>query len=361
MRYPIPQDMAHALRAEHRALSQIVDNAVDVSFRIADLECVGAPGEVDKLLSFFLEGVETIEVEFNRILSSRGLRVSIAAIFTHQTPMVQFPEPTYSNRCELADLCILATYNEPLGPTGGLGNSILIQAKNDFDSDSTPAQRELYEHALRFDYYRPAALVGAAPAPPPTRNLPPKPLPVLAYWELRDRWWIRGYPVTALLWAAHVLYGTRRRYGFGSSLVDFLAGSAGYGFRRPAAAARDWSRIMFDLLSVTAEALVNRRSLNIRGAPRGIGPGIRDLLLQMRIGAPAVILNSLPEILDFYSKELGEVGRYAVAHAEKVTNKHYPRPKGDGGDKPPILGDSREYEQDGGGAGNIILFHFSRT
>src|SRR5205814_1789789 len=118
------------------------------------------------------------------------------------------------------------------------------------------------------------------------------------------------------------VYGSSQRYSFGSSLIDFLTGAAGYGFRRPDPHARDWSRIMFDLLTVTAEALVNRRSLNVRGGSRKSGPIIRDLLLRMQSNAPAVLLNSLRHILAFYSNELGELAVRATERTLRPGELH---------------------------------------
>lgn len=365
MTYPIPRDIERALAAEHSNLAQIVDNAVLVSFNRAALECRGEDGEVDKVLSFFLHGLELIETEFNRVLIPRGIEVSIAGVFTHQTPMVEFPHSNPQHRCELADVCILASYNEPLGPDGGLGNSILLQAKNDFDEDASADQRELYEQAAHFDYYRPAALVNAAPAPPSTRDLPPKLLPGLAYWELRNGWWQiphgNWHQTSALLWASHIIYGSSRRYAFGSSVVDFLSGAAGYGFRRPASRERDWNRIMFDLLTVTATALVTRQKLNVRGGSRQIGSVIRELLVRYGTGGPAVLLNSLPKILGFYASDLGKLAAKAAQGALTPEELRRSAKLDGGGEKPPFLGDNREARGDeNGGAGNLILFHFSR-
>ncbi|MEI6536923.1 MAG: hypothetical protein WCN98_16375, partial [Verrucomicrobiaceae bacterium] len=110
MSYQIPQDIRDALMAEFAPLSDIVDNAVNVSFRTANLECRGSDGEVDRVLSFFIEGLELIESEFNRVLAPCKIEVSIAGIFTHQTPVIELVKAPPARRCELADLCVLATY-----------------------------------------------------------------------------------------------------------------------------------------------------------------------------------------------------------------------------------------------------------
>lgn len=366
MSYQIPRHIRDALMAEFAPLSEIVDNAVNVSFRTANVECRGQDGEVDKVLSFFIEGLELMETEFNRVLAPRRIEVSIAGIFTHQTPMIELVNPPPDRRCELADLCILATYGERLRPNDGLGNAIFLQAKNDFDHDASPIQRELYEVERDFRYYRPKVLSSLNPN---TRILPEKGEPALAYWELEQRWWWHGDPrnrATSMLWANQARRQHPPRTGFGAAMIDFLRGAGGYGFRAPQAGQRAWSQIIFDLLNVTALAAVTRRNLNVRGAPRGAGTISREILRNMRgPQQPFVLRNSLAKILRFYSEELGKIGQHLEGDEkfpleEKLKGRNG---DGDGGHdgEPPILGNQREFEgEENGGSGNFILINFSR-
>ena len=352
--------------ADFAPLSEIVDNAVNVSFRTANIECRGRDGEVDKVLSFFIDGLELIEGEFNRVLASRRIEVSIAGIFTHQTPRIELANPPPARRCELADLCVLATYGERLRPHDGLGNAIFLQAKNDFAHDASPIQRALYEVERDFRYNRPMALAALIPN---TRRLPEKGEPGLAYWELTQRRWCTGDPrnrATSIIWANQAHHRDPPRTGFGAAMVDFLLGAGGYGFRVPKDRERSWSQIIFDLLNVTARAGVTRRNLNVRGAPRGAGTISREVLRNMRgTQQPFVLRNSLAKILQFYSDELGEFGRQ-LEGAEKFPLEE--KLKGRNGDddgwqsgEPPILGNHREFEgEENGGCGNFIFLNFRR-
>ena len=351
-------------------LSEVIDTAVNVSLRTANLECRGEEEEPDKVLSFFIYGLELIENEFNRLLQGRGIRVSISGIFTHQTPMVDLASlPAGKRRCELADLFVLATYGQQLAPYGGLGNALFLQAKNDFDHGADPIQRKLYEVEPGFEYGRPQAIRNEAPLPP-TRTLPPKGDPALAYWELDGpRWWMTPNPnqwPTGLLWANQVNRQIPQRHPFGAAIVDFLRGAAGHGFRAPVANSKGWSRIVFDLLNVTARGAVNRRNMNVRGAARGIGTLTREIFQNMRGSEqPFAVRNSLADTLAFYSEELGELGKRIEAAEKFPSEEKLKGRNGDDGDEgkgdggaPPILGNRREFEEENGGAGNLILIRF---
>jgi hypothetical protein len=366
MSYQIPGYIRDALMAEFAPLSEIVDNAVNVSFRTANIECRGREGEVDKVLQFFIEGLELIETEFNRHLAPRRIEVSISGIFAHQTPLIELVSPPVERRCELADLCILATYGQRLSRGDGLGNAIFLQAKNNFDHDASPVQRALYESEREYRYYRPRALSSLTPS---TRNLPEKGEPALAYWELeQDLWWSSSpwNRVTSMLWANQARRHHPVRTGFGAAMIDFLRGAGGFGFRAPKAGEKAWSQIIFDLLNVTARAAVKRDNLNVRGAPRGMGTISREILRAMRGSQqPFVLRNSLAKTLALYSEELGKLGFELEAARKFPFEEKLKGRNGDGDDgrggEPPILGNDREFDgEENGGGGNLIFINFSR-
>jgi hypothetical protein len=197
----VPANVRNAILANSLTLSHAIDLAVTHSFRAADNQCNQRPGEVDKVLSFFIEGLEFLENEANRILLPRGVAVSISAIFTHQTPKVELTTTQYVGRnCELADLCLLATYGQQL-PFNCIGNGVFFQAKNNFQRGSDPVQCALYEEETRVIYHRPGDLSGLNPN---HRTLPPKREPALAYWILGVQPWHNfpaGILTTMLIWA----------------------------------------------------------------------------------------------------------------------------------------------------------------
>jgi hypothetical protein len=361
----VSKRIRNAIMTEFGPLTEAIDFAVEQSFRTADLECRGSAGEADKVLSFFIDGLELIEHEFNRRLNSRRVFVSISAIFTHQTPMVELTTVQRGRRCELADLVMLATYERPNG-LRGRGNGLFLQAKNNFDHDSSPVQRTLYEQETQFRYYRPASLAGL---PSRDRSLPPKAEPALAYWELEstERYWAPYHPPvregTGLLWANQVNRKYPRRHPFGAAIVDFLRGAAGYGFKEPKPGETGWSRIVWDLLTVTAQSAVNRQNINVKGAARGRGALVRYCLTHQPSQSQSYAMrNSLAETLSFYSQELGDLGTKLERQSQDWVERKQAHISDDFGGvgEPPILGNDRPSAPDGdGGAGNLVLFHFT--
>jgi hypothetical protein len=372
MSYRIPQHIRSALMGEAARLSFVIDEAVRLSFRTADLECRDNPGEVDKVLSFFIEGLDLIENEFNRLLHPRRVHLSVSGIFTHQTPKVELlTVPRFGGRrCELADLCLLVTYGAPL-ERRGLGNALLLQAKNDFESDLDEVQCALYEEEIRFRYHSPSTLADPKPV---ERNLPPKGEPALAYWGL-GRWYRYHLPYeysTSLLWASEVAGRHKHPRQFGGAIFDVLRGAAGYGFRRPSAKEEGWSKTLFDLITVTATQAAVRQNMGVRGRQRGCGRLARQLLQQSYAkGSSYVVRNSLAETLAFYSPELRAAGTAIEKQAqkwvdEKLAADEEPAPggrRGEGhvGNDPPLLRNERPAgPDDGGGGGNWVLFHFTQ-
>jgi hypothetical protein len=310
--YNIPIYIKNVLDANRQALANAVDRAVRAAFIHAHLECRRRPGEVDKVLQFFIDGVAQIEARFNAILHPEGVTVSVASIFTHQTPYVRFRTRAAGDvRCEMADLCILSSYGITLDdPASGIGNAVLIQAKERFDAPFADRQRQLYEVARRFRYDTPAELRDILPD---QRQLPAKDENALSYWEFGPR-------RTFLRWS----HTPTVQENFGEAIVDFLAGNSGYGFRAPRPDEESWSRIIFDLLTVTTRACANRYNLKVRDRKRAAGTIYRELFNAMGRGAetPFVVRNSLERILRLYGRELSDLGReieqQPTSHEEKI-------------------------------------------
>jgi len=363
MSYNIPRWIKRQIDIRRREIAAAIDDAVGLSFANAHRICRGRDGEVDKVLQFFIDGVDLIENHLDHLLLPVGIEVSVASIFTHQSPYVKFSTAQAPNsRCELADICFLATYGETLdSPAGGLGNALLLQAKQKFSAPPKDRQRQLYEVASKFKYDCPTTLKKELPD---QRTLPPKHVTALCYWELDRLDHVPNAP-TGLRWS----HSPSKSEPFGSVIADFLAGECGYGYHMPQANEESWSRIIFDLLRVTANACANRQNLKVRERKRGTGSLYRQIFYATeRDKSPFVVRNSLANILKFYAPELGELG------AKIEDQPDYPRPEkpskstevdpeemGGKPPDPPSFGDDRGYQGDGtGGAGNIILIHFSR-
>ncbi len=100
------------------------------------------------MVYFFGLGLPRLQRCLNFVLKRYRVEVTISGIFCHQSPKVY---PDYGPRsCELADLTFLATYGRLL-PSRGLGNALMVQAKNDYSPGST-LQEQLYQSARKFRY-----------------------------------------------------------------------------------------------------------------------------------------------------------------------------------------------------------------
>ncbi len=219
------------------------------------------------------------------------------------------------------------------------------------------------EVAINFEYDLPSAL---ARIPPNERKLPRKDASALAYWDF-------GYDIhphsshyatTGLRWS-HSPAATER---FGTAIVDFLAAESGFGFHAPPKGEMSWSRIIFDLLQVTATSCANRKNLKVRERRRGAGHVYRRLFdaIGRTAESPFVVRNSLAGILKLYGHDLANLAAEIERQPKNSFDELFAKLGGDvpaGGDEGvvPPLGNDMEYDGDGnGGAGNIILIEFRR-
>jgi hypothetical protein len=130
---------------ERDRIVEAIKQTIDQTFDAADAGCRERPGEVDRLVYFFLEGLPLIEDQFNRILGPYGIHSTLSGIFCHQTPKVE-PHPNVqakNHTCELGDILFLVTYGRVLYGSY-LGNSFLVQAKEDVRSIAGNLQEHLY-------------------------------------------------------------------------------------------------------------------------------------------------------------------------------------------------------------------------
>ena len=386
MPFPAPIPVHGALILHYQQLRQIIYTSVQRSFQSAQGLSVIPAGEVDLVLSWFIYGLEDIQLSFNTVLRPHGMEVDIAGIFAHQTPVVDFPRRgPKAGRCELADLCVMVTYDQPLDRLDALGNAVLLQAKMDFDSSTLTPQRDLYEQRTAYRYYRSQALTSRAPK---GRTLPKKRSLALAYWELAQGlyqtppFWPWGQQ-SHILPATHVRHGIGTPLGFADTLLELMLGTFGEGFLN-APMKEPWTRIIFDLLEATAKAAVNRTNLAVHRPDRASGElATRALTALTSADHPFIVRNSLPEILSHYSPELAVDGKAiessrslldANAFTRFLTAKEIVRPdepvitdddddseppKGDDGGDPPRLHNNRGTgNEDNGGGGNVVLIHF---
>lgn len=196
---------------------------------------------------------------------SPSVRLSFASIFTHQSPYVEWPPVTHSNRCELADLLIAVIDRNSSPP---FGRAVLVQAKQ---SDSGATNLTSKSEQKQFDLLssRPIFDVDAVPAPRGVNLSPMSPDDSLQYGLNPPD----STPATPSSWSTHRWnmadgLGTSTPYlvTTGSCLADWLVeqlqSKRGWKFKLPptskdwtyftiAPHCDDWSALVNYLLEVT--------------------------------------------------------------------------------------------------------------
>ena len=354
--------MSHNARFDPAARAdRAVRNSIDYACRIL---ANPDPTEPDLVLSFFLHGIEQLESDWNTWLSPWGLSVKMSGAFFHGTPKVE-PQPLtpakqaaaearcgcltpVSGTCELGDLMVIVIHDEmPVGR----GNAIMFQAKKGFYGSADPLQRFLYEHADEFIYQRATPALNGQ-----LRDMRPKEDLAYAYWDIAPdhrafrssprpyRW---GRAGSASLFAADAMIDRPVWDSFGEVLTDLIFGDSGEPFVLPASN-NGWSKIVHDLLTVTANKIMGSKSkVNVRGAKRGreTDAVVRHLLANQ--GVP--VRNSLGEALARLSPDF----KQAYIALEGIPELDAKNSDGGGPQLPP-LPDFDEREGDGG---SVLIIH----
>jgi hypothetical protein len=352
---------------ERDRLTHALAQTISHTFSAAQVGCQGLPGEVDRLVYFFLEGLPIIENQFNHILHQYGIHTTLSGIFCHQTPKVEAtpgftPDP---GTCELGDILFLVTYGRRLW-NNYAGNALLVQAKEVLNSVRGTRQDHLYANATEFTYQTPRRLRGARRSLAEGTN-------ALWYWGFMDG----HYPLPPPYWhtegcrARRIPY-YRPRHAFEFCLMDLICGVNG---RRVAILeANDpsfgWSKIVDDLIRTTATSALRRQNAYVsrdrdvlRGedAVRAIS-GLGDPL------PPFLIRSSLTRLLGYFDTEIARTGakleeiglHFDPAHFFKAQPASPKEKAPDSGGSPP-LGNERltANEEDDGGC-SFIIVDFSR-
>jgi hypothetical protein len=364
-----PAYILSALVMERERLTYAIAQTISHTFSAAQVGCQGRPGEVDRLVYFFLEGLPLIETQFNHILHPWGIHATLSGIFCHQTPKVE-AIPAFSQDpgiCELGDILFLATYGRRLW-SNYAGNALLVQAKEVLGSVDGTRQDHLYTKATDFVYRSPRSLSGAQ------RSLV-EGVNALWYWGFMS-----GHsPVPPPFWHTE---GSRARrihhypyhHAFEFCLMDLICGVNG---RRVAVLeANDpsfgWSKVVDDLIRTTALSALrrqnayasrNREILRGEDAVRAVNGLTGDVL------PPFLIRSSLKRLLGYFDEEIARAGATLEMGSlefeeEKFLKMRPANPQEkipDSGGSPP-LGNERltSNDQDGGGC-SFIIVDFSRV
>jgi hypothetical protein len=135
---------------------------------------------------------------------------------------------------------------------------------------------------------------------------------------------------------------------FGDTLAQMVFGKAGTGFSLPAFGTA-WSRVVDDLVKVTAGKIMKQTPVNTRGAPRGHNTNRLALSLASS-GTSTLVRNSLSEALLSLSDEFAE----AATKLENIRSlgDYLVKYKG----SPPGPVEPASDREDGGGEGVTTIF-----
>lgn len=344
-------------------LTRAIATAIDHSMKAAEYGCLGQPGEVDRLVYFFLEGLPAIESQFNGILADSRVRATLSGIFCHQTPHVNPipPSRTTPPGCELGDILFLVTYGRRLRGDY-LGNALLVQAKEEVESVDGTTQAHLYERAIAFDYTSPQQLARQQ------RDLTACQF-ALWYWGFgRRAWRSRHWWRTEGRLAARPRMAVPRGEPFEDVLMDLICGVNGRRVKSQPANSTEtgWSKIVDDLIRVTARSALTRQNAFISRDKEVIrGEDFIRVLAAMlnRPGAPFLARCSLDRIFHFFDDELAKLGKELTEKSKAFDADRFfrenqmPEKEPSGDAPPPTLGNQR-IEVDGqneGGCSFVII------
>ena len=359
-----PQHILTQILLRKDRLTQAIRTAIDYNFTAAERGCVGNPGEVDRLVYFFLEGLPVIESQFNGILDGSGVRATLSGIFCHQTPRVM-PVPASATTplgCELGDILFLVTYGDRLYGRY-LGNAFLVQAKEDASTVDGTTQAHLYEKAAAYTYSSPPSLA------PQSRSFGGCKF-ALWYWGFRRRFW--HYPAQWMTEgvAARPRLDHRFEMPFENALMDLICGVNGHRVRalEPNSTESGWSKIVDDLIRVTAHSCFTRQNAYVSRNKEPLrGEEIIRVLqaCQGSPSAPFLVRCSLDRIFGFFDEDLARLGKELTARSHAFDRdrflSNFPQKgesgSGDGEASPPTLGNERPEAPDGdeGGCSFVII------
>lgn len=356
-----PQRILNQILLRRDRMIQAIQTGIDHTFTAAERGCAGSPGEVDRLVYFFLVGLPAIEGQFNVIFQGSSVRATLSGIFCHQTPRVT-PIPASGTNppgCELGDILFLVTYGGRIY-SRYLGNALLVQAKEDASTVDGTTQAHLYENATAFTYNSPGDLA------PQRRSLADCDY-ALWYWGFRHQFWnyLRPWQTEGISARPRNPHGLPMP--FERTLMDLICGVNGRRVRALPAGDRStgWSKIVDDLIRVTARSSFTRRNAYVSRDREPLrGEEITHVLRTMAEtpNAPFLIRCSLDRIFSFFDEEMAALGKKLTTASQQFNREEFLSGFGDHkaireDNQPPSLGNTRPKGpgDDGGGCSFVIM------
>ena len=196
-----------------------------------------------------------------------GVRFNIGGCFIHQKPIVEFCNQTISTKkSEVGDLLLI--YKE-VNRKGNRYNALLLQAKktsNIYNSPVDPQDKHqlaLYTQWPKFRYHRAGTLNGQE------RSICPKTVSTGAQYLLIDENFATpNMPVRWTFWCATPDDVLSASHSLAFQIVDLIEFQTGRPFIEKKPYMDHWSKMIWDLVDISASACFNRRSAGYRNQPR---------------------------------------------------------------------------------------------
>lgn len=196
-----------------------------------------------------------------------GVRFNIGGCFIHQKPIVEFCDKTISTKKpEIGDLLLI--YKE-VNRNGNRYNALLLQAKKTSNIYNSPVatndkhQLALYTKWPKFRYRRAGILNGQE------RSICPKTVSTGAQYLLIDENFATpNMPVRWTFWCATPDDVLSASHSLAFQIVDLIEFQTGRPFIEKRQYMDHWSKMIWDLIDISASACFNRRSAGYRNKPR---------------------------------------------------------------------------------------------
>ena len=206
-----------------------------------------------------------------KLSSILGHQYNVGGCFIHQKPCAQFCDPTLSPKNpEIGDLLIVYKENKP--NRKALYNALLLQAKKTNNiykttiSSGDTHQLILYTQWPRFKYRRAGYLDGQV------RSITPKTIITGAQYLLIDENNLYNTPCGHhTFWCACADEHLTASKSLALQIINLLEFQTGRPFVSPRSHMDHWSKMIWDLIRLSANSYFNRRSAGFKNTPRTSG------------------------------------------------------------------------------------------
>lgn len=239
---------------------------IDVAYAIeTSIQGLTSHQEPDLVASLVTNLPQKLSVVLPQYIS--GVRFNIGGCFIHQKPIVEFCNQTISTKkLEVGDLLLI--YKE-VNRKGNRYNALLLQAKktsNIYNSPVDPQDKHqlaLYTQWPKFRYHRAGTLNGQE------RSICPKTVSTGAQYLLIDENFATpNMPVHWTFWCATPDDVLSASHSLAFQIVDLIEFQTGRPFIEKKPYMDHWSKMIWDLIDISASACFNRRSAGYRNQPR---------------------------------------------------------------------------------------------